>query len=46
MVRSNSNTIRFEKYMEINHLQPGPISTNLAMITGEHVATVETIKLL
>lgn len=33
--------------MEINHvLQPGPVSTNLAMITGEHVAIVENIKLL
>lgn len=33
--------------MEINPLlQPGSVSTDLVMITGEHVATVETIKFL
>lgn len=41
-----TQSTRFEKYMEVNHLQPGHVSTNLAMITKEHVATVATIQLL
>lgn len=33
--------------MEINpFLEPDSVSTHLAMITGDHVDTVETIKLL